>query len=212
MDLNRIYAPIKKDLDKVEDKLRKNFPATNNFLKKINEHLFRAKTQGKRIRPALVLFSSKISSNSGAGKAHNSSEVISLAVAIELIHTASLIHDDIIDNAIERHNQATLHREYGNRTAILAGDILYAQAFNLLSEIGIPEIVQIMSEAVKKVCLGEIEETRKRESLFVYSSLPRKDILQDVPSEEEYFTIIRNKTAVLMSACCEAGALLSQFT
>ncbi len=212
MDLNKIYAPIKEELEKVEDRLRKNFPTTNSFLKKINEHLFQAKKQGKRIRPALVLFSSKISSNSNAGKLSNNPEVISLAVAIELIHTASLIHDDIIDNAIERHNQLTLHREYGSRTAILAGDILYAQAFNLLSEIGIPEIVQIMSEAVKRVCIGEIEETRKREALLNSVSSTAKNAFRDVASEKEYFSIIRNKTAVLMSACCEAGALLSWFT
>lgn len=200
MDLNKIYAPIEKDLEKVEFKLRESFPATNSFLKKINQHLFQGKKHGKRIRPALVLFSSKISSNSNPHKLENLPELISLAVAVELIHTASLIHDDIIDNAIERHNRTTLHQEYGNHTAILAGDILYAQAFNLLSKIGIPEIVRIMSEAVKKVCLGEIEETRKRERWFTS---------QQIPTEKEYLAIVKNKTAALTSVCCEAGALLS---
>jgi len=203
MDLNKIYAPIKKDLAKVETKLRESFPQTNNLLKKINMHLFQAKKKGKRIRPALVLLSAKISSNSNSPKLNNLQKIISLAVAVELIHTASLIHDDIIDNATERHNQLTLHQKYGNQIAILAGDILYAQAFNLLSRIGVPEIVKIMSEAVKKICLGEIEETRKRERLII-SSTP--------PSEKEYFMIIRNKTATLMSICCEAGALLSKET
>lgn len=200
MDLNRIYTPIRKDLEKVEKNLRENFPATNSFLKKINDYLFQTKNHGKRIRPALVILSAKVSSNSDSAQVNNSPAcpargIISLAVAVELIHTASLIHDDIIDNADERHNQVTLHQKYGNQVAILAGDILYAQAFNLLSQIGISGVVKIMAEAVRKVCLGEIDETRNRETPI---------------SEEEYFTIVRNKTGALMSACCEAGATLSK--
>lgn len=188
MDLNNIYAPIKKELEEVEGKLRESFPATNNFLKKINEHLFWGKEQGKRIRPALVLFSAKVDSPTASLGA-----AIELAVAVELIHTASLIHDDIIDNASWRHHRLTLHQRYGNQVAILAGDILYAQAFSLLSAIGESAIVKAMSNAVRKVCLGEIEEIRFRGST----------------KEKEYFEIVSNKTAALMSACCETAALLN---
>ncbi len=197
MDLNEIYQPIREDLEKVENELRRCFPVTNNFLKKINHHLFQAKNQGKRIRPALVLFSTRLST----GKTRTNSAVISLAVALELIHTASLIHDDIIDSATTRHHQLTLHCKYGNQVAILAGDILYAQAYNLLSAIGNPEIVKIISKAVEKVCLGEIEETRRR------------DLSNPLPldlEEEEYLQIIENKTASLFSACCHSGGLLGK--
>lgn len=197
MDLNEIYQLVREDLEKVENELQECFPTTNNFLKKINHYLFQAKKQGKRLRPALVLFSTHLS----AGKTKTNSAVISLAVALELIHTASLIHDDIIDNATTRHHQLTLRCKYGNQVAVLAGDILYAQAYNLLSAIGNPEIIKIVSKAVEKVCLGEIEETRRR------------DLSNPLPldlEEEEYLQIIENKTASLFSACCHSAALLGK--
>jgi len=189
MNLYEIYQPIRNNLEKVEKILEEKIPVNNSFLKEINSYLFSPVSRGKRLRPALVLFSSKL--NHG----NNNKEIISLAVALELIHTASLIHDDIIDGAITRRNQLTVNEKWGNQVAVLSGDILYAQAFHHLSEIGDPEIIKIITQTISLMSLGEMEELRNKNNFCL--------------TEQEYLRIVRNKTAILLSTCCRTGALLA---
>jgi geranylgeranyl pyrophosphate synthase len=121
---------------------------------------------------------------------------------VELIHSASLVHDDIIDDEELRRGQAALHKRYGDHTAVLVGDILYSQAFALLTELKLPhweqhqEIFRLYCETTGRMCLGEICEQQ-----ILEGRLPL--------SFPEYQEILVNKTATLMSACCRGAAIAS---
>ena len=158
---------------------------------------------GKMLRPALVLLSAGMVgwNAKGESEALNGS-LIKLAAAVELIHSASLIHDDIIDDERIRRGQTALHRKHGNQTAVLVGDILYAQSFSLITGLKLPswdrhlEIYQLYCDTTRNMCLGEIIEQRVIEG----------KVSLDFP---DYLDILKNKTAVLMSTCCASGAILA---
>jgi octaprenyl-diphosphate synthase len=154
---------------------------------------------GKMLRPALVLLSAGLASSQDPGAQPN---LVRLAAAVELIHSASLVHDDIIDGEELRRGQPALHKRYGDHTAVLAGDILYSQAFALLTELKLPrweqhqEIFRLYCETTSRMCLGEIYEQQ-----IIEERLPL--------SFPEYQEILVNKTATLMSACCRGAAIAS---
>jgi len=156
--------------------------------------------RGKLLRPALVLFSGGAVREAGAGPQPDS-PLIATAVAAELVHAASLIHDDIIDHALVRRAHAALYREFGTSIAVLVGDVLYAQFFSLLAELRVPaeqrlRLVQLFCAVTKTMSQGEIfQHGIKRYELEI--------------TVEDYLAIIRSKTAALMSACCAAGALVA---
>lgn len=145
---------------------------------------------GKRVRPALLLLSNKASG--GAGE---SQSVIRLATVMEMIHTATLVHDDIIDNASTRRNSVTVNARFGNQAAVLIGDWLYMSAFETSLKERNLEILDILTALTRKMTEGE---------LIQLTTLGRTDI-----SEDDYFDILRRKTAYLFSACCEIGAILA---
>jgi octaprenyl-diphosphate synthase len=154
---------------------------------------------GKMLRPALVLLSAGLASSQDPGAQPN---LVRLAAAVELIHSASLVHDDIIDGEELRRGQPALHKRYGDHTAVLVGDILYSQAFALLTELKLPrweqhqEIFRLYCETTSRMCLGEIYEQQ-----IIEERLPL--------SFPEYQEILVNKTATLMSACCRGAAIAS---
>jgi geranylgeranyl pyrophosphate synthase len=158
---------------------------------------------GKMLRPALVLLSAGMVGWDPAGSEEQlNTSLIKLATAVELIHSASLIHDDIIDGEQFRRGRSTLHRKHGNQTAVLVGDILYAQSFSLITSLQMPSwdrhlaIYQLYCDTTRNMCLGEIIEQRTiDEKLSI-----------DFPA---YLNILKNKTAVLMSASCLSGAILA---
>ena len=118
-----------------------------------------------------------------------------LATALELIHTASLVHDDIIDTSIKRRGVETANSKYGAQIAVLVGDYLFAKAFQLVAENNYGrEVTTILSKLVKNLCVGEIMQDR---SLF------------KVPTLTEYYTRINLKTAIFLSSCCRLGAIVS---
>lgn len=158
---------------------------------------------GKMLRPALVLLSAgMVGWNPKEDTEALNRSLIKLATAVELIHSASLIHDDIIDDERIRRGQAALHRKHGNQTAVLVGDILYAQSFSLITGLKLPSwdrhlaIYQLYCDTTRNMCLGEIIEQR---------------VIDDKVSLDfsDYLDILKNKTAVLMSACCHSGAILA---
>lgn len=191
-NLDQIYSPIKKDLYQVEIELKKqiNSIAMNQKDADVINYLFNI--PGKRLRPALVLLSA---GSVNEQRITNHELLISLATAVELIHSASLIHDDIVDNSTIRRNKITLNEQFGNKIAVLAGDILYAYAFSLLTDKFDKRILRILSKCVEKMCCGEIRELR----ITNYK--------QQITCEE-YLKIIEDKTASFMSACCQCGAIL----
>ncbi len=142
---------------------------------------------GKRLRPFLVLCS--------AGDVP-SGDPVEVATAVELIHTASLIHDDVMDGAGQRRGKPALHQSHGVSPAILAGDFLFAWAFKILSRVGVPEVMPCVVSAVEIMCAGQACEW-----------LSMGDTSQ---SASDYWRRITKKTAAFTGACCKAGALVGQ--
>ena len=150
-------------------------------------------TPGKRLRPALVILSAK-AANSFQPSAV-SHQLIKIASAIELIHTASLIHDDVIDHSDRRHNHQTVNSLWGEDVSITLGDYLYTLAFELISGCANPDILGCISQAAKAMCEGELLQVLERDNLSLL--------------KEKYMLIIKQKTASLFAASCQAGAIAS---
>ena len=144
---------------------------------------------GKRLRPAMVLLAG------AAGPAPDRRALIDAAAAVELIHTATLIHDDIIDQSQLRRSRPAFHHRWGTERAVLMGDYLYASAFTLLARLDTPPVVRIMADVCRQLCRGELREVEARYRLDL--------------SEQEYLAIVRDKTASLIGGCCSSGAVLS---
>lgn len=158
---------------------------------------------GKMLRPALVLLSAgMVGWHTAGGNEQLNGSLTKLATAVELIHSASLIHDDIIDGEQLRRGRIALHRKHGDQTAVLVGDLLYAQSFALITSLQLPSwdrhlaIYRLYCDTTRSMCLGEIIEQR---------TIDEKTSL-DFPA---YMDILKNKTAVLMSAACRSGAILA---
>jgi octaprenyl-diphosphate synthase len=145
---------------------------------------------GKRVRPAILILSAYAAG--GNGREDN---VIRLATVMEMLHTATLVHDDIIDNANLRRSEASVNARFGNQTAVLMGDWLYMSAFETSLKERSLEILDILTSLTRKMTEGELVQL---------TTLGKLDI-----NEDEYFDILQRKTAYLMSACCEIGAILS---
>ncbi|HOL16902.1 MAG TPA: polyprenyl synthetase family protein [Bacillota bacterium] len=185
LSLSAAADPLLQQVDQlIKDALTTSFP----HLQEMVDHLLLA--GGKKIRPLLVLLSGRVS-----GEQRNPSQrrsLVSVAAAVELIHTASLVHDDIIDRADRRRGQATLHSRWGNRSATLVGDFLLSRAFDLISDLEQNwNLLPLMSRSVMLLCRGEVLQLEKS---YDYSI-----------SEQEYFRCNYLKTSQFLAACCEAG-------
>lgn len=148
-------------------------------------HLLKA--GGKRVRPLLVLYSGLLFSDM-------SPELLRVATAAELIHMASLVHDDIIDNSSLRRGKPSTNKVWGNHLAVLCGDYLFAKAFEILSDDRLLRSMNYMVNAIHNMCHSEIKQA--------YSRF-KTDI-----SIEEYYELISGKTAVFLECCCKSGALI----
>jgi octaprenyl-diphosphate synthase len=189
MDLKQIYKPIENELKAVENKLFQALDSKDRFIFDVGKYVLKAR--GKLMRPALVLLSSK----SGSGVPE---KAIGLAASIELIHTATLVHDDVIDQAKMRRNQPSLNVKFGKDNSILFGDYLYSKAFGIISSLNIPRMSSVLLKATNALCQGEMRQLNK-------TSKARMKV-------GEYLGIISDKTASLFSACCEAGGFVSGAT
>ena len=184
----RIFDLISPELALVETEFERQARSNIQVIAYIGEHLRRS--GGKRVRPALTILS-----NYAAGGNGSNEGAIRMATVMEFLHTATLVHDDVIDKAQTRRNRPSINSEFGNQTAVLMGDWLYMSAFETsLAERSLP-ILDILTAVTRKMTEGE---------LLQLTLLGRTDI-----SEEQYFDVIARKTAYLFSACCEIGALLA---
>ncbi|HEX3606045.1 MAG TPA: polyprenyl synthetase family protein [Candidatus Dormibacteraeota bacterium] len=178
--------PIAGELRELERRLHQTVAADLGPIAEAMEHIVSA--GGKRLRPALVILSAKL------GEA-DIDHVYSAAMGIEFIHTATLIHDDLIDDAETRRGLATIHAVLGVNPAIIVGDYYFGKGANLLSAIGIPLITEVVSATVMKICMGELLQlTSKRH--------------YEQP-DEAYYTKIERKTATMLSAACHCGAIVA---
>src|SRR5687768_5821659 len=148
-------------------------------------------SSGKRIRPALAFLSG------WRGESHIQPEVVRVAAVVELVHLATLVHDDIMDDADLRRSRRTASREYGSTAAVLLGDALFAHALHLATQFPTTEICAAVSESTRRVCAGEIVQTLRRRS----TNITRAD----------YQRIVELKTAELFRVSCFLGARLAEF-
>lgn len=183
----RIFSSIAADLAQVEAEFERQARSNVQVIAYLGDYL--RESGGKRVRPALTILSNYCVG--GDGSRYNS---IRMATVMEFLHTATLVHDDIIDSADTRRNRPTVNALYGNETAVLMGDWLYMSAFETsLAERSL-SILDILTRVTRKMTEGE---------LLQLTTLGRTDI-----SEQQYLDIIQRKTAYLFSACCEVGAIL----
>lgn len=191
--LNEIYEPIKNDLGKIDGLIESSIrKSENSSITNIGSFLL--ESPGKRIRPALVLLSAKAALNHQPSAI--SHQLIKIASAVELIHMASLLHDDVIDHSRIRHNKPTVNSKWGKDVAITLGDYLYSVAFELISECNNHDIVRCISSATRTMCEGELIQVCERDNLALL--------------KERYFIIVKKKTASLFAASCQTGALASE--
>lgn len=181
--LAQAYAPIAAELDEAEhifaDELHSRYP----FVQQLVDHC--SDFHGKRLRPALVLLTGRACGN--LTSAHPV-----LAAVVEMIHTATLVHDDILDEAVIRRHAATVNAEWGNETAVLLGDYLFTHAFHLAASLDSTLACRWIGHATNLVCEGEMQQVHNRGNLDL--------------DEPAYFEIIRGKTAELTAVCCRLGA------
>jgi octaprenyl-diphosphate synthase len=185
----RIFSLISTELEQVEAEFERQARSNVQVIAYISDYL-RA-SGGKRVRPALTVLSNY--AVGGNGSRYNS---IRMATVMEFLHTATLVHDDVIDNADKRRNRLTVNALYGNETAVLMGDWLYMSAFETsLTERSLP-ILDILTRVTRKMTEGE---------LLQLTLLGQTDV-----SEGQYLDVLQRKTAYLFSACCEIGAILGK--
>ncbi|MFL0197954.1 polyprenyl synthetase family protein [Clostridium sp. WILCCON 0269] len=189
LKFQEMYIPISREISSVEQELEniyKNFKTDS--LQEILNHFF--KIPGKRLRPTLVLLSSKIINEQLPLETYH--QLIQLSVALELIHSASLIHDDIIDDDFLRRGQKTLNKVYGRKIAVLAGDVIYSHAFSIVTNSLPKEYGREIVKLAENMCSAEILQAKNTTS-----------------TKEVYLEIIKGKTALFMAICCKLGAALA---
>ncbi|MBM3469213.1 MAG: polyprenyl synthetase family protein [Armatimonadetes bacterium] len=184
--LDQIYAPVAEDLGHLARLLRRELASSDPFISGLVDHVLSA--QGKLIRPALALLSASACGGADDQRLH-------LAATVELVHVASLIHDDIIDAADLRRGVPTVNERWGNQIAVLVGDYMFATAFRLASRIRHARVAPALAEASVLMSRSEIMAASPGDR-------PHED-------EARYYAIIEGKTAALFSAACRCGALLA---
>jgi octaprenyl-diphosphate synthase len=178
-----LFQPIANDLACVDEVLRDELKSRYQFVNGLVEHV--AGFQGKRLRPALLLLVAR-----AAGSVRH--EHFVLAAVVEMIHTATLVHDDVLDQALVRRHRATVNAEWGTETSVLLGDYLFTHAFHLASSLESSLACRLIGRATNIVCEGELHQIHCRGHFEL--------------SEEEYFEIIQGKTAELCAVSCQLGA------
>jgi len=188
-DISQIKALISDDMASVNKLVETSLSSDVPLINQLGQYIIN--TGGKRLRPALVILSSKIFSYQGT-------QHINLAAIIELIHTATLLHDDVVDASILRRGQETANQRWGNEASVLVGDFVYSRAFQMMVNVDSLKVMQILSEATNTIAEGEVQQLINRN--------------KSETSENNYLNVIRNKTAKLFEAAAQLGAVISDRT
>lgn len=181
------YAPVDEELRELERRLLDVGRGGHPTFQASVRHLF--SSPGKLLRPTLVFLSARF------GTRPDREVVLNLAQSLELVHTASLVHDDIVDRADLRRNVPTVNAMWGNDPALIVGDYLFAKAYALAAVLPKPEVIAIVAQTVFALCDGELNEVTMERRL---------------PTEDAYLERIELKTASLYAACCQGAALLTE--
>jgi octaprenyl-diphosphate synthase len=185
MDMTEVFRLIEEDLRKVEAQFEENLRSDVSLIPTIGRYIL--DSGGKRIRPLLLLLSARLCGYRGERS-------IPLASIVEFIHTATLLHDDVVDNANLRRGQRSVNEVWGNEASVLVGDFLFTKSFSLMVADGDLRILKAMSDATTRMAEGEVLQLLKTCDLGI--------------SEEEYLEVVINKTAVLIAGACQIGAVL----
>lgn len=185
--LSLIREPIQADLNHFIDLFNESLTHTDGLLGSVLSHI--RQRGGKRMRPILIFLSAKNYGNEVNDVAQYA------AVGLELLHTASLVHDDVVDESSERRGQASVNAEYNNKVAVLTGDYILSSALLRVSLTNNQRIIQLLAELGRTLAAGEI--------------LQLSNIKNAALSEDVYFQVINQKTAVLFEACAKIGAIAS---
>lgn len=178
-----LYAPIAEDLHRSQQILTDELVSDEPLISDLCHHV--AQFHGKRLRPALLLLAAK-----ACGDVRPAHHV--LAAVVELVHIATLVHDDVLDEADIRRRAATVNRLWGNERAVLMGDFLYSHAYHLCSQLDSPVPGRLVGQTAITVCEGEMMQVANRGNLEL--------------TESQYLDIITRKTAALVETCCHLGA------
>lgn len=189
MTIDKIWEYYREDLKAAEDRMTEILETVAPAISVVGKHIFSA--GGKRIRPFLAILSSRLLGARGDA-------VSTLASSVEFIHSASLIHDDVVDGAGIRRGKPTAHSIWGNQVVVLVGDFLYANALRLANLLERQKIMDALCSATAKMSEGELVQLSKQGNPDM--------------TEDDYMRIIQGKTAILMSAACKGGAVLGNAT
>ncbi len=182
-----VLTLISEDLKNLEQSIQRLITTKVVYIKEIVNYIIRS--GGKRVRPILVILTSRMCGYQG-------NRHIPYSAIVEFIHTATLLHDDVVDNAKTRRGLSTVNTVWGNEPSVLVGDFLYSKSFELMAENGNEEIIRIIAKATTALSEGEILELLQTADIEI--------------TADDYFEVIGNKTAVLFSAACEIGSVLGQ--
>lgn len=185
--MKSVLALLENDLQRVEAQFREDLASRVPLIRKVGEYVLAS--GGKRIRPMLLLLSARLAGY--PGDAH-----IGLASVVEFIHTATLLHDDVVDGANLRRGQDSANAVWGNEASVLVGDFLFAKSFSIMVRGGNLAVLKALSDATTMMAEGEVLQLINTCDLDL--------------DEDAYIEVVRNKTAVLLDAACRCGALLGE--
>lgn len=184
MSVKEIMAPVKDEMVEFEDRFRASMKSKVPLLDKVTHYIIKRK--GKQMRPLFIFLTAKM-----LGKVND--KTYDAATLVELLHTATLVHDDVVDDANERRGFFSVNALWKNKIAVLVGDYMLSKVLLLSIENNNPHLLEVVARAVKEMSEGELLQIEKARKMDI--------------TEEVYYDVIRQKTASLISTCCEAGAL-----
>ena len=185
MPSSQLFGPVASDFTAINELIESSLHSRVPLVAEIAEYLVQA--GGKRLRPLLVLLAARSCGDS-------SQNPVKLAVAIEFLHTAMLLHDDVVDESTMRRGRRTANAEWGNAASVLVGDFLHSRAFELMVELGCIDVMALISKATNGIAEGEVQQLT---------------LLQNTStSEADYLEVIYRKTALLFEVSAESGAVL----
>ena len=187
MKLKLLYADLKSDIETIEKELESTLNSSSDLIQEASLRLLQA--GGKRLRPVFVLLAAKFGQ-------YDIQKVKHIAVPLELIHMASLVHDDVIDNSDMRRGSLTVKAQWNNKVAMYTGDFIFAKALEYVAEIENPRVHQILAKTMVEICNGEV--------------IQMEDKFRLDQNLKDYFRRIKRKTAILIESSCELGAIVGE--
>jgi geranylgeranyl pyrophosphate synthase len=180
-------APVADELGSVDRELSRLLPNGGGLVDRVSDHVL--STKGKKFRPTLLLLTARM--NGGAGRENS----IAASAILELVHIATLIHDDTIDGSLLRRGKATVNSRWNEAVSIIMGDYVYSKAFKVLAELRMFDAMEILARTTHQMTIGEMEQIERKH--------------KSETTEEDYMRVIDKKTASLISAACEMGASIA---